>query len=609
MTTRVAYRLAGRFVRGIGLLPLDTAAPAVADTDAAVAATNALGCQVQICGSIANRPDLGRQLGLSHAAADDAILVAHAFRKWGRRLSAHVLGEYAAVVYDRHAGAVLLTHDSLGLFPLYVMQRQAQDRDADFAFATHLLDLLDDDAAARLDEEYVADFLARGYIDTERTPFPDIRRLLPGHSVEWADGRLAPFRHWSLAAVEPRASNETTAREPRLLSLLEAGVQGAVDGAGVVWSQLSGGLDSSTVTSVAARLGAPGLSAWSAYCPSYPQADERRWMRDVVDAYPMPWHLIDAEQTPPFSTEPGAFIGEPTIAVVNDAIVGAADRLFAAHGVDVVLSGHGGDAVLGAHVGPEVVELADPLFAFDPLGALRGVRRWQRESPERRSYTYWLRHSLLLPAAQHLRGEAVRIAAQMPLQPWLAADYVRRMRLDRRRLQPAGERCATPGRQRLADSLHVAALQVARDRQRRRAVDMRHPLLYRPLVEFMCAVPFDQRTRPRCDRYLQRRALKGILPESVRRRASKGVGTPSFANGLACAPDWIDYLTHDSRLAAHGIADAARWRLAVKQAAVGQTHGDQFFHAGVAVEVWLRQLEAHRAKRRQPSSGSRMQTS
>jgi hypothetical protein len=60
--------------------------------------------------------------------------------------------------------------------------------------------------------------------------------------------------------------------------------------------------------------------------------------------------------------------------------------------------------------------------------------------------------------------------------------------------------------------------------------------------------------------------------------------------------EWISYLSEDSMMAQRGIVHADQWRRAVSQASVGQTYGDRFFLAGVAVEVWMKQLAEHRAQ-------------
>ncbi len=572
-------------------------------TDAGTPARH-LGLDVLVHGALDDRTELGRRLGIDAArCAGDGELLAHAYRAWGRELQAQVVGQFAAVVVDPRAGTALLTHDALGLAPLFYAERGAE-----LAFSTDLVGLIDSAAAAALDEEYLADYLALGFIKDERTPYRGIRRLLPGRSLWWADGRVRELRGWSLAGVAPVRCRDDGEYEERFRALLTAAVRAGLEGAGPVWSDCSGGLDSSSVTAVAAMLGGHELTAYSVVTPDYPESDERRWMRAVVERYELPWQQLDIATVLPFSRLPDEFAGEPSAAVIEVAQLRAQRELLAAHGVTTVLTGRGGDAVLGASPGPVATHLADPLFEGRPLAALRGVRAWQQESPERRSGAYWLLRSVVAPTVAHLRGESVRAGVRLPLQAWLQPDYVVRTGLRervRRRLAP---RCRQPGRQPLADSLWLAALATSSPLQRGQPFAVRAPLLYRPLVEFMCAIPWEQRLQPRCDRYLQRRALAGVLPELVRRRASKAGGSRPFIEGLRRSREWFGYLTDDPLLARHGIVDADRWRHAVRKAGLGETHGDQYFLAGVAVEAWLRQLAEHRRRlasttpRREPAA-------
>jgi len=554
-----------------------------------------LGCRVLFHGSIANSSELGRQLGMAGDSSTFAVLAA-AYRTFGNDLPVHVLGEYAAIIHDPGSGQALLTHDSMGLAPLYISECQEG-----LIFATHLVDILDATANDLLDEEYLADYIAMGVITTERTPYLGIRRLMPGRSMLWNNGRLIETVHWSLAAAPLLSIGTEEATEERFRQLLEEAVRGAMVESSTVWTHLSGGLDSSSVACIAAKLGAPRLAAYSAYAPNLSRADERRWMREVIDFWGMPWHLHDIETTLPFAKPPGAFLGEPAVSVISEAQLRSEDELIAAHGIETMLTGYGGDAVLGAFQGPVPVHLADPLFAFQPLAALRGIEAWRMQSGERRSRSYWILRGLAEPALRHALGLPVSATTLLPLQGWISLGYARKMGLEKRRSLLLAPRCRTPSLQHLADSLLIAALQLSVAKQRRPSgTTLRSPLMYRPLVEFMAGLPADQNLQPRCDRFLQRRALKGILPEAIRRRAGKGVGSAPIVQGLARSPEWVDYLTKDSRMADLGIADPANWKLSVRQASLGQTHGDQFFLAGVAVEVWLRQLEEH--KRRRPKA-------
>jgi len=549
-----------------------------------------LGCEVVVRGHLAGRAALRSRFGLSAAGgASDAALIAHAFRTWGADLQAHVLGEYAAVVWDTRAKTGLLTHDALGLQALFYARRAGG-----VAFATELVELIDAETSALLDEEYVADYLACGSITGERTPYPSIRRLLPGQSLWWSGDELRAMRTWNLADVAPLRCRDDAEYEERFRALLEAGVHAALDTSGRAGIALSGGLDSSTVACVAAAAGYD-IAAYSTICPRWPEVDERRWMREVVDRYALPWHTHDIEAALPFSRLPTEFLGEPTSSVIDEERTRIHYESVASHGVTVMLTGDGGDTVLCTSPGTRPVHLADPLFDGDPLRAIRAAADWKRHSPEIRSLTYWLLRGLVDPAADHLRGNRIR-AERVQFPVWFASGYAAGMELERRARRRIAPACRRPGNQAVWDDLYAGSLALTTLPRGRMPYDVRTPLLYRPLVEFMWSIPWEQKLRPRCDRYLQRRALAGVLPEPIRRRASKAGGTAPFVDGLGRSRDWIAYLTDSPMMAERGIVDAARWRHAVAQASVGQTNSDRYFFAGVAVEVWLKQLSAHRAE-------------
>ncbi|HEV2643456.1 MAG TPA: asparagine synthase C-terminal domain-containing protein, partial [Candidatus Elarobacter sp.] len=435
-----------------------------------------------------------------------------------------------------------------------------------------------------------------GFTTTARTPYPSIRRVLPGQSMWWCDGELRPLRTWDLADVPAVRCRDDAEYEERFRALLSAGVHAAREPVGPTWVSLSGGLDSSSIASVAARDDARGIAAYSIVSSSWPDADERTWMRAVVDRYDLAWHTVEVETMLPFSQLPGGFHGEPTHSVIAEQQLQIENELLRSHGARVMLSGHAGDVVLGASPGAVPAHLADPLFDGDPIAALRAMSAWKNDARDGRSGSHWLLRSVVEPAVDHLRGERIRLGDRPPLPPWFERDYVRAMRIEKRLTQRAAPRCRHPGRQVLWDALWMMSLSTASVPRRRMTYAMRNPLLYRPLVEFMCGIPWEQKIRPRCDRYLQRRALAGVLPELVRRRAGKGSGSPSLVEGLRRSCDWLAYLCDTPLIAQRGIVDVHRWRLAVRQASVGQTHEDRFFLAAVAVEAWLKQLAEYRAR-------------
>jgi len=143
------------------------------------------------------------------------------------------------------------------------------------------------------DREYVADFVAFGQVTGQRTPLASIRRLEPGEAIDWSPTALTRHRIWSLAHSNVEVPRDETEREARVLELIGDAVDAACAVGEPVWTELSGGLDSSTVTAMAASRGKPGLTAVSVIYRQRPQDDEERYMRAVVQRFGLSFAPID----------------------------------------------------------------------------------------------------------------------------------------------------------------------------------------------------------------------------------------------------------------------------------------------------------------------------
>ncbi len=543
------------------------------------------GCRALFHGHLSHRRALADQLGAAPDASA-AELLARAYRRRGEALTRIVLGEYAAALFDVAARRALLFHDALGLGPLFYSQRPGE-----LVFATHLEQLIDALGIGELDEAYIADFLATGEIPGARTPYAHVRRLLQGEALRWSPERVVARTVWSLANADATLPAGDDGYEERLRDLVHDAVGGAHGDGERVWAELSGGLDSSTVVSVAASAGRD-VEAVSFVYPRWAPADERRFIDAVVERWNVPLHPLDASELLPFAELPSQFFAEPTPSLYMGRLARARDELLATHGVDVLLTGIGGDEVFGASAGMPF-HLGDALFSARPWRAVGDVLEWSGRGV--RSKLHTVRHELLAPAARHLRGRQVWRVPSRDLPDWIDRNYRNATALDSRCEHRLAPRCATPSRQFVADALWNVGLDAGVRAQRRTRHVTRHPLLHLPLVEFMCVVPPRYKLRLDGDRVLQRRALRGILPEAVLRRRSKASGSWGLVEGIRRSSAWCELLTDRSEMVERGIADRERWRLAVRQARVGQLHGDRFFMTGVALEAWLQQVRERRA--------------
>ena len=123
-------------------------------------------------------------------------------------------------------------------------------------------------------------------------------------------------------------------------------------------------------------------------------------------------------------------------------------------------------------------------------------------------------------------------------------------------------------------------------------VELRLPILYRPLVEFMQAIPQDQRIRPGEKRSLQRRALKNLLPPEVLNR--KGKGNPSEAVFRAFTREYprLHSLLSDSYVARYGYVNQQALTRVLERTRCGDKRISDIFRV-ISLEFWLRSLDQY----------------
>ena len=514
----------------------------------------------------------------------DAEFFATAYDRWGAQLSRHVLGEYAVAIYDTHHRTLTLAHDELGLMPLFY----AVDSDA-IAFGTHLADLVEEIGVGSLDEEYIADYFARGEHLGRRTPYERISRLLPGENLTYGEGCVRTQSAWTLAQPAATGASGLAEEEARLRQLLNEAVTAALPADGRVLCELSGGLDSSTIFNLARR--APGTSVEAlSYIYSHSHtADERRWIEIVLREAPLPWHPLDVDATPALSELPHGRIGEPHVWVSHLALNRRYVETVRATGASVVLTGEGGDSVLCGDLQMPFF-LADRLRRGELTSLVREGRDWCDGLQGKRSLRHVLTRFAFNGTLARMRGEALE--HRTPEIPWADAAYARRVSLFRRGknpwLPPAGSVGSAYALQRVMRSANLVATNY---HFRRDLPPSRHPMLYRPLLEFMLGVDWDHKIAPKSDRLLQRSALRSILPDATLQRRDKGGSSQPFFDGLDASPSWREALTERPRIVDRGYAKLDEWRRAVDLARAGRTSDLSAFRAAAILEVWLQHLE------------------
>jgi asparagine synthase (glutamine-hydrolysing) len=518
--------------------------------------------------------------GYVSACDEPHARIAHAYRRWGNALSAHVLGEYAAAIVDPPAGTVLLVQDSLGVRPLFFRQCGAT-----LTVASTMGALLAPGRLPEFDEEYVADLLATGLRPFERTPWTGVERLALGRSVHVRNGARSVVQPWSPRDERLRSGADD---DERFRALVDDAVSGALPRAGTVVCELSGGLDSTTVLAFAARA-RPDVEALTLTSGSGAGGGDEPYATAAAAALGVRRHAIDTDDHLPYSDLAMAFTAEPG-GEIHLAKQRAYEAFLECRGVDVVLTGLGGDVVFA---GPDIRphHLADGVLGLRWPTAFGAIRRWQRGDRTPRAWTSWFTQFALRSAWRHVRGRTLD-APGGSLPDWLEPGFVRRCDLRARRELQWAPRLRRPGAQYLWQHVYSQAALAASERTLQSRAQTRHPLFHRPLVEFMCALEEELRRPPGDDRVLQRRALHGILPDVVRTRRSKGGAQMQRDRAFLASEAWYRMLTDQPRIVARGWVQPRAWRTAVDRARFGVKSHPLHFDTATLLECWLRNVEA-----------------
>lgn len=528
-----------------------------------------------------NRDDLVPLTPCGMAGLADLDLIVRLIATFGDRYIPHFLGDFAFLIWDSASRRLIAARDTFGVRPLYFARVGAV-----LTFASRA-DVLA--SGTTYDVQYLAERLAYCAPEVDRTVYAGVSAVPPASIARWYHGVCRVSRYWSPYDFEPRPlTDRQVAQLPeRFRDLHAEAVRVRLTGMPDTWAHLSGGLDSSSIVSMAewlARAGRvpSGIAGTVTWVDTHGSgADERTYSNAVVDAYDLRNEQLcdylywqDDGYGPPLLDQPDAAY-----------LLYARDRRTAqvvrAAGGRVLLTGIGGDHLL----------LGSMFFFADWL--VRGrAREAIREMVHRAAWgrtSFWelaYKNALLPLLPGPLRGWLIRETGRIP--PWIPRDVVRRYQLKARdgALSSYNGRVGHKYADYVAGSL--AGLQGNLPaRLVEETLDVRHPYLHRPLVEFALQLPPEMCVRPHARKWILREAMRSILPDTVRTRIGKGALDGLMAWSIFEHRAKIERALRDPILAQLGCIDRDVLLRVVRDGSYGARQSYIDVQYTLAYEVWL----------------------
>ena len=320
---------------------------------------------------LSNRPQLLQGLGMENVGSyPDTMIIAQLWQRWGIESLSRLEGMFALAIWDRESHQLWLIRDRVGCRTLYY-NSMGRTR-----WIAPRLRTLAPYRSQELNLVALRDYLSCAFVPGGQTLWQDIRELRPGTILHFPDEKVQVY--WESRSDICHEDKPLAWHSEKLRSHLETIVQESLPSGQPVGVFLSGGIDSSCITALAAKLHNHPVHTYSIHFGlEYP--NELEFANLVAQHCQTQHHILEISPTTIWEKLPVAIahlddpIGEGL--TVPNLLIGK----LAKESVNVVLNGEGGDPCFG---GPK----NQPMLLNSIYGSVNHPEETNLVSPYLRSF-------------------------------------------------------------------------------------------------------------------------------------------------------------------------------------------------------------------------------
>lgn len=236
-------------------------------------------------GEIYNFKQLRQQLeaeGFGFHSGTDTEVLLKGYIAWGEDLLTKLNGFFGFAIYDQQEESLFIARDRMGIKPL--LWYRDEDR---FVFASEMKSLLAYGLPRQLNFEALHLYLQLNYIPAPHSMLQGVHKLLPGHSMYLKGDELQVRRWWQVPYDSGQLNPQKLSYEQQqeqLRELMDRSVQRRLIADVPLGAFLSGGIDSSVITALAARQ-VDKLNTFSIGYRDEPFFDETKYAHLVAEMH------------------------------------------------------------------------------------------------------------------------------------------------------------------------------------------------------------------------------------------------------------------------------------------------------------------------------------
>lgn len=485
-----------------------------------------------------NRDELCDMFSIPHPqrpTTSDGQLVLKAYKKWGTESCKHIFGDWSFAAWHTRGQRLFLARDHLGNTGLYYYFKPPL-----IVFASRIKAILEHPKVPReLNEMHLAQRMVYDYSHETffHTYWMNVCSLPASHWVRCTDKSKKVEKYWRLDEASPIRFRSDDEYLEGFLDQFRRAVRVRLNSVRPIATQLSAGLDSSSVTALSAEALIETNQPLIAYT-SVPLhqvdnnspdklTDEWPLANKVAKRYKNIEHIpIRSEGISPIAAVKQSLkiLDEPQYGATNILWIIAMFEKANRSNIGVMLTGQLGNGGISWSGGQDYI-----IYLLAQKGWRKGMRAltaWKRQM----GYSWFraLKNQLLRPALLPLWSEYMRLL-HLDKQTNFAysfpnKEFVNRMGLNekdhlvnlKKPMPPLTERMLTLTRGGMLVGPFWQALGSSFK------IEVRDPTSDVRLLEFCISIPDEQNTFNGGKRMLIRRAMTGILPDSVRWNTFRG---------------------------------------------------------------------------------------
>lgn len=313
-------------------------------------------------GEIYNHKELREYLQKNHTFSSntDSEVIVHLYEEFGPRAISRLKGDFAFAIWDALNKKVFLVRDRVGVKPLYYGEF---DKGVVFASEIRAIKKIAPNLA-ELDYDSIYHYLTYRFVPGPKTAFKRINKLSPGYVLSMSENeRISVQKYWDFPLHVSSEDTDESSLVKRGISLLESAVLDRIPAEVEYGILLSGGLDSSLITAIAAKNSPKPIRTYSiVFLDSKVDTDSSEHINSrLVSNIYTTIHTelsVSAEAYSSFCLKTVRFLEEP-VADPSSVLLGLISEA-ASSTVKVLLSGEGADELFGGYfIYPELIKDPD----------------------------------------------------------------------------------------------------------------------------------------------------------------------------------------------------------------------------------------------------------